>query len=113
MASASTYGSFVHDAVVEVIISLGNITASTFAGRFDNVIAKHSFAKMIITVWEVFHVDIHKHRFKSEFSTRRTRPDQESCWGQQASFIEIYRVVKLALQRILYQFGTQFKSRRE
>lgn len=43
----------VHDAVVEVVISHGSIAASSFARSGQAPIGKHTFAKMIITVWEI------------------------------------------------------------
>ncbi|KAF7919731.1 hypothetical protein BELL_1229g00010 [Botrytis elliptica] len=46
--------SMVHDAVVEVVITAGSITASTFAGRTAKKMAdRHSYAKMIISIFEI------------------------------------------------------------
>jgi PAS domain S-box-containing protein len=44
--------SVVHDAVVEVVLTPPEISASYFA-RNSKQIPKHTFAKMIITVWEI------------------------------------------------------------
>ncbi|RAL60488.1 hypothetical protein DID88_000263 [Monilinia fructigena] len=44
----------VHDAVVEVVITAGLLTASTFAGRTAKHMAgRHSYAKMIISIFEI------------------------------------------------------------
>jgi PAS domain-containing protein len=51
--SGSKEKSMVHDAVVEVVITQSNISASSFARKQEKVAAKHTFAKMIITVWEI------------------------------------------------------------
>ncbi|QSZ37462.1 hypothetical protein DSL72_008560 [Monilinia vaccinii-corymbosi] len=46
--------SMIHDAVVEVVITSGLLTASTFAGRTAKKMAgSHSFAKMIISIFEI------------------------------------------------------------
>ncbi|KAB8304182.1 hypothetical protein EYC80_003601 [Monilinia laxa] len=46
--------SMVHDAVVEVVVTAGLHTASTFAGRTAKHMAgRHSYAKMIISIFEI------------------------------------------------------------
>ncbi|KAF7911357.1 uncharacterized protein EAF01_002864 [Botrytis porri] len=53
-ANAEKKTSTVHDAVVEVVITAGSITASTFAGRTAKKMAdRHSYAKMIISIFEI------------------------------------------------------------
>lgn len=51
-ANASKNQSVVHDAVVEVVLRRPEISASYFA-KASNNLPKHTFAKMIITVWEI------------------------------------------------------------
>ncbi|KAH8596584.1 hypothetical protein B0O99DRAFT_509494 [Bisporella sp. PMI_857] len=44
----------IRDAVVEVVLSTANVSATRFPkGKSTPVIDKHTFAKMIITVWEI------------------------------------------------------------
>lgn len=50
--SSSKNKSFVHDAVVEVVLTPPEISASHFIHN-NNQPPKHTFAKMIITVWEI------------------------------------------------------------
>lgn len=50
--SGNGSGSAVHDAVVEVVITQGSIEAARI-GRGEKAPAQHTFAKMIITVWEI------------------------------------------------------------
>ena len=50
----TTKSSTVHDAVIEVILTPADIAASCFASGINKLMAgKHTFAKMIITVWEM------------------------------------------------------------
>jgi PAS domain S-box-containing protein len=51
--SSSKNKSVVHDAVVEVVLTPPEISASYFAKASNNNVPKHTFAKMIITVWEI------------------------------------------------------------
>ncbi|KAM3086085.1 hypothetical protein ACMFMG_000222 [Clarireedia jacksonii] len=53
-ASGEKYTSVVHDAVVEVVITAGLVSASSFASRATKATTdKHSFAKMIISIFEI------------------------------------------------------------
>jgi hypothetical protein len=43
----------VHDSVIEVVLSSANISAKCFASGAPRSVGRHSFAKMIISVWEI------------------------------------------------------------
>jgi hypothetical protein len=52
--SAGKNSSVVHDAVVEVVLSTSQISASSFASRISKPLSgSHTFAKMIITIWKI------------------------------------------------------------
>ncbi|EDO03824.1 hypothetical protein SS1G_06305 [Sclerotinia sclerotiorum 1980 UF-70] len=64
--------SVVHDAVVEVIITSGLITASSFAGRTAKKMSdRHSYAKMIISIFEI---ENEKYYMLTFTSTETTQP---------------------------------------
>jgi hypothetical protein len=82
--SASKNKSLVHDAVVEVVLAPPAISASHFTHR-TNKLPKHTFAKMIITVWEIEDDKFFTLTFTSTDSDQRSLP---SSRGQSRQVIK-------------------------
>ncbi|KAG9232421.1 hypothetical protein BJ875DRAFT_79625 [Amylocarpus encephaloides] len=66
--------SAVNDAVVEVVITHSNVTAAALSRPFTMSAAMHTFAKMIITVWEIEGEKFFTLSFTSTESTQTTLP---------------------------------------
>jgi hypothetical protein len=52
-SSSNKGNAMVHDAVVEVVITQGGISATSLARSSKQMAGKQAFAKMIITIWEI------------------------------------------------------------
>ncbi|KAI9648014.1 hypothetical protein NHQ30_002642 [Ciborinia camelliae] len=73
--------SMVHDAVVEVIITAGLINASTFAGRTAKKMEdKHSYAKMIISIFEIEEEKYFMLTFTSTATTQLSLPSSNGSY---------------------------------
>jgi hypothetical protein len=66
--------SIVHDAVVEVFINHENLSPSFFARPNQNPEIRHTFAKMIITIWEIDEEKFFTLTFTSTDSTLTSLP---------------------------------------
>lgn len=66
--------STVHDAVVEVFINLENLSPACFARPNQKPASRHTFAKMIITIWEIDEEKFFTLTFTSTDSTQTSLP---------------------------------------
>ncbi len=72
--SSTNRNSTVHDAVVEVFINLENLSPACFARPSQKPATRHTFAKMIITVWEIDEEKFFTLTFTSTDSTQTSLP---------------------------------------
>ena len=88
--SASMDKTVVHDAVVEVVLTPPKISASYFA-KFSKHIPKHTFAKMIVTVWEIENENFFTLTFTASDSNQTYLPSSRGHQSRQVLKSTKYR----------------------
>ncbi|CAG8952830.1 hypothetical protein HYFRA_00007543, partial [Hymenoscyphus fraxineus] len=74
LTTAKLNSTSVHDSVVEVVISRGAFAASSFARHGQAMMGEHTFAKMIISIWEVEDERYFTLTFTSTESSQKSLP---------------------------------------
>jgi hypothetical protein len=107
-SSESRSKSTVHDAVVEVVVPQENIAQKAMAQENKGVGARHVFAKMIITVWEIEEEKFFTLTFTNTDSSQTSLPSSRGQSRQVARAVKHHHPTGSAYE--VYYLECTFKS---